>query len=54
MRRLQLQLIFVLLAAVSVATLSVVLILSAIRSAEGVVIADTNRVLEAANRELNQ
>ncbi|MGI8745109.1 MAG: two-component system sensor histidine kinase NtrB [Bryobacteraceae bacterium] len=54
MRRLQLQLVFVLLAAVSVTTLSVVLISSAIHGAERVVIADTRKTLDAANAELDQ
>ena len=54
MRRLQLQLVFVLVAAISVATLSVVLISSAIRGAERVVLADTRNTLDAANAELHQ
>ncbi len=54
MRRLQLQLVFVLLAAISVATLSVILISSAIRGAERVVIADTRKTLDAANEELDR
>lgn len=54
MRRLQLQLLFVLVAALSVTTLSVLLISNAIRSAEGVVIADTRKTLITANVELDQ
>jgi len=52
MRRLQLQLVFVLLAAISVATLSAILIARSIRGAERVVVGDTRRVLSAANAEL--
>jgi len=52
MRRLQLQLVFVLLAAISVATLSAILIVRSIRGAERVVLGDTRRVLSAANAEL--
>jgi signal transduction histidine kinase len=52
MRRLQLQLVFVLLAAISVATLSAILIVRSIRGAERVVLGDTRRVLAAANAEL--
>jgi signal transduction histidine kinase len=52
MRRLQLQLVFVLLAAISVATLSAMLIARSVRSAERVVVGDTRRVLYAANAEL--
>src|ERR1035438_2405477 len=52
MRRLQLQLVFVLLAAISVATLSAMLIVRSIRGAERVVIGDTRRVLNAATSEL--
>jgi len=51
-RRLQLQLVFVLLAAISVATLSAILIVRSIRGAERVVVGDTRRVLSAANAEL--
>jgi signal transduction histidine kinase len=54
MRRLQLQLIFVLLAAISVATLSAILIVGAIRGAERVVVVDTRQTLTAANTELAQ
>jgi signal transduction histidine kinase len=54
MRRLQLQLLFVLVAALSVTTLSVLLISNAIHSAEGVVIADTHKMLATANAELDQ
>jgi signal transduction histidine kinase len=52
MRRLQLQLVFVLLAAISVAALSAILIVRSIRGAERVVVGDTRRVLSAANAEL--
>jgi signal transduction histidine kinase len=52
MRRLQLQLVFVLVAAISVATLSAILIVRSIRGAERVVVGDTRRVLSAANAEL--
>src|ERR1022692_596247 len=51
MRRLQLQLVFVLVAAISVATLSAILISSAIHGAERVVIEDTRKTLDAANAE---
>ena len=54
MRRLQLQLVFVLVAAISVATLSAILISSAIHGAERVVIEDTRKTLDAANAELAQ
>jgi hypothetical protein len=53
-RRLQLQLLFILLAAVLVAALSVLLISDAIQSAEGVVLADADRTLTAAASELDQ
>jgi signal transduction histidine kinase len=53
-RRLQLQLLFVLLAALLVATLSVILISDAIRSAEGVVLNDASKTVTAAVSELNQ
>jgi signal transduction histidine kinase len=52
MRRLQLQLVLVLLAAISVATLSAILIVRSVRGAERVVVGDTRRVLSAANAEL--
>ncbi len=52
MRRLQLQLILVLLAAVSVTALSAFVIIDAVDSAEGVVIADTYKNLSSANTEL--
>lgn len=52
MRRLQLQLIFVLLAAISVAALSAMLIVRSVRGAERVVVGDTRRVLDAATSEL--
>ena len=52
MRRLQLQLVLVLFAAVSVATLSVILIVGAVRGAEFVVVGETRRTLDAANVEL--
>jgi signal transduction histidine kinase len=53
-RRLQLQLLFILLAAVLVAALSVLLISDAVQSAEGVVLADAARTLTAAASELDQ
>ena len=52
MRRLQFQLVFVLLAAISVAALSAILIVRSVRGAERVVVGDTRRVLSAANAEL--
>src|ERR1700689_2634667 len=52
MRRLQLQLVFVLLAAISVATLSAILIVRSVRGAERVVLGDTRRALSGANAEL--
>lgn len=54
MRRIQLQLLFVLIAAISVSTLSVILIASAVGRAERYVVADTHNVLNAALAELNQ
>lgn len=53
-RRLQLLLLFILLAAVSVAALSVILISDAVTSAEGVVLADATKALNAAVSELHQ
>ncbi len=53
-RRLQLQLLFILLAAVLVASLSVLLISDAVQSAEGVVLSDAARKLAAAVSELDQ
>jgi len=53
-RRLQLQLLFILLAAVLVATLSVLLISDAVSSAEGVLLTDAGRSLTAAVSELDQ
>jgi signal transduction histidine kinase len=52
MRRLQLQLVFVLFAAISVAALSTMLIARSVRGAESVVVGDTRRVLDAATSEL--
>jgi len=52
--RLQLQLFFVLLSAVSVAALSVLLISQAVRSAESAVLADTRQALAASAGELSQ
>ncbi len=52
MRRLQLQLVFVLLAAISVASLSAILIVRSVRGAETFVIGDTRRELSSANAEL--
>jgi signal transduction histidine kinase len=53
-RRLQLQLLFILLAAVSVAALSGLLIYDSIHSAEAAVLADTHRELASATGELGQ
>jgi signal transduction histidine kinase len=53
-RRLQLQLLLILLAAVSVAALSVLLISDSIRNAEQGVIADIGKQLDAAISELGQ
>jgi signal transduction histidine kinase len=53
-KRLQLQLLFIMLATVLVAALSVFLISDAVRSAEGVVLADAARTLTAAVSELNE
>ena len=53
-RRLQLQLLLILLAAVSVAALSVLLIWDSIQNAEKAVIADMGRQLNAALSELGQ
>jgi signal transduction histidine kinase len=52
--RLQLQLFLILLAALSVAALSVLLITEAIRSTESVLIGETNRTLSSAIHELAQ
>lgn len=52
--RLLLQLLFTFVAALSVATLSVVLITEAVRGAERVVLGEANRVVATAIRELNQ
>lgn len=52
--RLLLQLLFTLVAAISVATLSVVLITEAIRGAESVVLGETTKTLATAIRELRQ
>jgi hypothetical protein len=53
-RRLQLQLLLILLAAVSVAALSVLLISDSIRNAEQAVIADMGKQLSAALLEMGQ
>src|ERR1700683_3155721 len=53
-RRLQLQLLFILLAAVLVAALSVLLISDAVQSAEGVILADAARTLTSAVAEMDQ
>jgi signal transduction histidine kinase len=53
-RRLQLQLLFILLAAVLVAALSVLLISDAVRNAEGVLLADAGKTLTTAVSELDQ
>ena len=50
--RLLLQLLFTFIAAISVVTLSVVLISEAIRSAEGVVLAEANRAVSSAISQL--
>jgi signal transduction histidine kinase len=52
--RLQLQLFLILLAALSVAALSVLLITDAVRSTESVLIGETNRTVSSAIRELAQ
>lgn len=52
MRRLELQLVLVLVAAILVTMLSALLIANAIRGAEGVVVGDTRRTLDAADAEL--
>jgi signal transduction histidine kinase len=52
MRRLQLQMVFVLVAAISVTILSAILIAGAIRGAERIVVGDTSRTLDGANAEL--
>ena len=51
---LQLQLLFVVLAAVLVASLSVILTFDAVRSAEGVVVNDAAKALTTAVSELDQ
>ena len=53
-RGLQLQLLFVVLAAVLVASLRVILTFDAVRSAEGVVVNDAAKALTAAVSELDQ
>src|SRR5207248_5553698 len=53
-RRLQLQLLFILLAAVLIAALSVILITDAVKSAEGVVLTDASKTLANAVSELDQ
>lgn len=53
-RRLSLQLLFILLAAILVAALSVILISDAVKSAEGVVVNDASRTLAGAVSELDQ
>ena len=53
-RRLQLQLLFILLAAVLVAALSVLVISDTVESAEGVVLADAVRTLSTAVSDLDQ
>jgi signal transduction histidine kinase len=52
-KRFQLQLLFALVAAVSVATLTVELVIHAIRHAEGFVLSDTKRTLQHAIGELD-
>lgn len=53
-KRLQLQLLFILLATVLAAALSVFLISDAVRSAEGVVLADAARTLTVAVSEISE
>jgi signal transduction histidine kinase len=53
-RRLQFQLLFVLLSAVLIAALSVILISDAVRSAEEVILNDVSKTLSAAVSELDQ
>jgi signal transduction histidine kinase len=53
-KRFQLQLLFALLAAISVATLTVELVANAVRHAQGYVLADTNRALTNALHELQR
>jgi signal transduction histidine kinase len=53
-RRLQLQLLFILLAAVSVAALSALLVYDSLRSAETTILSDTHRELASAIRVLGQ
>ena len=53
-RGLQLQLLFVVLAAVLVARLSVILTFDAVRSAEGVVVNDAAKALTAAVSDFDQ
>ena len=53
-RRFQLQLLFILTAAVLVAALSVLLVSDAVRSAEGVVLADAARTVSTAVSELDR
>jgi signal transduction histidine kinase len=52
--RLLLQLLFTSIAAISVATLSVILIVEAVRSAESVVLKETDQILLTATSELRQ
>lgn len=53
-QRFQLQLLFALIAAISVATLAVELVVNAVRHAEGFVLSDTNRALNQAIHELDR
>lgn len=53
-KRFQLQLLFALVAAVSVAALTVELVVNAVRHAEGFVLADTKRTLNQAIQELDR
>ena len=53
-KRFQLQLLFALVAAISVAALTVELVLNAVRHAEGFVLADTKRALNQAIQELDR
>jgi signal transduction histidine kinase len=53
-KRFQLQLLFALIAAISVASLTVTLVVDAVRHAESFVLSDTNRTLNHAIRELDR
>jgi len=53
-KRFQLQLLFALIAAISVASLTVTLVVDAVRHAESFVLSDTDRALNHAIRELDR